>query len=41
MMRAATPMIHGPHDTHYGMREFIIRDPNRFWITFGKNIPAR
>ena len=23
------------HDTFYGMREFIIRDPNRFWITFG------
>lgn len=24
------------HDTYYGMREFIIRDPNRFWITFGQ-----
>lgn len=24
------------HDTLYGMREFIIRDPNRFWITFGQ-----
>jgi uncharacterized glyoxalase superfamily protein PhnB len=24
------------HDTFYGMREFIIRDPNRFWITFGQ-----
>ena len=26
----------GPHDTFYGMREFIIRDLNRFWITFGQ-----
>ena len=25
------------HDTDYGMREFIIRDLNRFWITFGQN----
>jgi hypothetical protein len=23
-------------DTFYGMREFIIRDLNRFWITFGQ-----
>ena len=27
-----------PHDTFYGMREFIIRDLNRFWITFGEPI---
>jgi len=27
----------GPHDTFYGMREFIIRDLNRFWITFGQH----
>jgi uncharacterized glyoxalase superfamily protein PhnB len=26
------------HDTFYGMREFIIRDLNRFWITFGQQI---
>ena len=25
-----------PHDMFYGMRELIIRDINRFWITFGK-----
>lgn len=25
-----------PHDTFYGMREFIVRDLNRFWITFGQ-----
>ena len=29
-------VVEGPHDTFYGMREFIIRDPNRFWITFGE-----
>jgi uncharacterized glyoxalase superfamily protein PhnB len=27
------------HETFYGMREFIIRDLNGFWITFGA--PAR
>src|ERR1043165_2894300 len=27
-----------PHDTFYGMREFTIRDLNRFWITFGQPI---
>ncbi|HEV7398152.1 MAG TPA: VOC family protein [Pyrinomonadaceae bacterium] len=26
-----------PHDTFYGMRELIIRDLNRFWITFGQD----
>jgi uncharacterized glyoxalase superfamily protein PhnB len=26
------------HDTAYGMREFIVRDVNRFWITFGQAI---
>ena len=25
-----------PNDTFYGMREFIVRDPNRFWVTFGE-----
>jgi hypothetical protein len=28
-------VIAEPDDTDYGMREFIIRDPNGFWITFG------
>ena len=27
------------HDTFYGMREFIICDINRFWITFGQELP--
>ena len=29
-------VVEAPHDTFYGMREFIIRDLNRFWITFGE-----
>ena len=28
------------HDTEYGMREFIVRDCNRFWMTFGQPIPV-
>ena len=31
-------VVETPHDTFYGMRELIIRDVNRFWITFGKAI---
>lgn len=26
------------HDTGYGMREFIVRDCNRFWLTFGQSV---
>jgi len=26
------------HETFYGMREFIIRDINGFWITFGESL---
>lgn len=29
-------VVEGPHNTFYGMRELIIRDLNRFWITFGQ-----
>lgn len=29
-------VVESPHDTFYGMRELIIRDLNRFWITFGQ-----
>lgn len=29
-------VVEEPHDTFYGMRELIIRDLNRFWITFGQ-----
>lgn len=31
-------VVETPHDTFYGMRELIIRDLNRFWITFGQPI---
>jgi hypothetical protein len=33
-------VVEGPHDTFYGMREVIIRDLNRFWITFGESSAA-
>lgn len=33
-------VVEAPHDTFYGMREFIIRDCNRFWMTFGQQLPA-
>ena len=33
-------VVVGLHDTFYGMREFIIRDINRFWMTFGQPVPA-
>lgn len=29
-------IVKEPHDTFYGMHELIIRDLNRFWITFGQ-----
>ena len=31
-------VVEAPHDTEYGMRELIIRDLNRFWITFGESL---
>ena len=31
-------VVHDLYDAIYGMREFIIRDLNRFWITFGQPI---
>jgi len=31
-------VIEGLHDTFYGMREFILRDINRFWVTFGQEV---
>jgi uncharacterized glyoxalase superfamily protein PhnB len=31
-------VVESPHDTFYGMREFTVRDINRFWITFGQPI---
>ena len=29
-------VVEDPHDTFYGMREWILRDCNGFWITFGQ-----
>jgi hypothetical protein len=29
-------VFEGPHDTFYGMREFIVRDSSGFWLTFGE-----
>jgi hypothetical protein len=34
----AETMIEALHNTFYGMREFIIRDLNGFWITFGEPV---
>lgn len=33
-------VVFGPNDAFYGMREFTIRDPNGFWITFGERQPG-
>jgi hypothetical protein len=38
-IRDRVDVVEPPHDTFYGSRELIIRDLNRFWITFGE--PAR
>jgi uncharacterized glyoxalase superfamily protein PhnB len=27
-----------PHETFYGMRELIVRDPNGFWVTFAEPV---
>ena len=32
------PLVEGLHDTFYDMREFIVRDINGFWITFGQPV---
>ena len=31
-------IVEDPHGTFYGMREFILRDINRFWISFRQPI---
>jgi uncharacterized glyoxalase superfamily protein PhnB len=31
-------VVEDPHDTFYGMREFIMRDVNGFWVTFGQPV---
>jgi uncharacterized glyoxalase superfamily protein PhnB len=39
-VRDRVEVIEGVHDTFYGMREFIIRDLNGFWITFGQQVAS-
>jgi len=35
-LKERVDVVERPHNTFYGMREVIIRDLNRFWITFGQ-----
>jgi len=35
-LKGRMQVVESPHDTFYGMREFIIRDINGFWVTFGQ-----
>jgi hypothetical protein len=35
-LKDGVDIVEKPHDSFYGMRELIIRDLNRFWITFGQ-----
>jgi hypothetical protein len=35
-LKGRVEIVEDLHETVYGMREFIIRDLNRFWITFGQ-----
>lgn len=39
-LRDRVEVVEPLYDAFYGMREFIIRDVNRFWITFGQPIEA-
>ena len=34
-------VVEGLHSTEYGMREFIVKDLNGFWITFGQPLQSR
>jgi hypothetical protein len=40
-LRERVEIREGLHDTFYGMREFIIRDINGFWMTFGQEIEVQ
>ena len=37
-LRDRVEVVHALYDAIYGMREFIVRDVNRFWITFAQPI---
>lgn len=38
LLKDRVDVVETPGDKFYGMREFIIRDLNRFWITFGQQL---
>jgi uncharacterized glyoxalase superfamily protein PhnB len=40
-LQGKAEIVEDLHDTFYGMREFIIRDCNGFWITFGQPATRR
>jgi len=40
-LKSQVEIVEEPHDTFYGMREFVLRDCNRFWITFGQPMENR
>lgn len=40
-LRDRVRVVEEPQDTDHGMREFVIRDPNGFWITFGQRRRVR
>ncbi|HYC62491.1 MAG TPA: VOC family protein [Thermoanaerobaculia bacterium] len=35
-LKEEVEVVHPLYDAFYGNREFIIRDLNRFWVTFGE-----
>ncbi len=37
-LKERVELVEDLHETFYGMREFVIRDVNRFWVTFGQPI---
>jgi catechol 2,3-dioxygenase-like lactoylglutathione lyase family enzyme len=37
-LRELVPIAEELRDTDYGMREFVLRDLNGFWITFGRDL---
>ncbi|MFO0913651.1 MAG: hypothetical protein U0795_11890 [Pirellulales bacterium] len=39
-LSAEIDVVEAPHNTFYGMREFIVRDLNRFWVTFGEPVSS-
>jgi len=39
-LKGRVDIIEPPHDTFYGMREVILRDVNRFWITFAQELAS-